>query len=56
MEMADDKEKLKHAWLYEAEAEFKQVCFGEAQMQSLRCRVFQYMYAKFFLLLSVFTE
>lgn len=25
MEMAEDKEKLKHAWLYEAEAEFKQV-------------------------------
>lgn len=25
MELAEDKEKLKHAWLYEAEAEFKQV-------------------------------
>lgn len=25
MDLAKDKEKLKHAWLYEAEAEFKQV-------------------------------
>lgn len=25
MDLAMDKEKLKHAWLYEAEAEFKQV-------------------------------
>lgn len=25
MALAKDKEKLKHAWLYEAEAEFKQV-------------------------------
>lgn len=25
MDLADDKEKLKHSWLYEAEAEFKQV-------------------------------
>lgn len=26
MDLAKDKEKMKHAWLYEAEAEFKQVC------------------------------
>lgn len=25
MDLAKDKEKLKHSWLYEAEAEFKQV-------------------------------
>lgn len=25
MDLAKDKEKVKHAWLYEAEAEFKQV-------------------------------
>lgn len=25
MDLAKDKEKLRHAWLYEAEAEFKQV-------------------------------
>lgn len=25
MDLAEDKEKMKHAWLYEAEAEFKQV-------------------------------
>lgn len=25
MDMAEDKEKLRHAWLYEAENEFKQV-------------------------------
>lgn len=25
MDLAKDKEKLKHAWLYEAEAEFKKV-------------------------------
>lgn len=25
MELAKDKEKLRHAWLYEAEEEFKQV-------------------------------
>ena len=25
MDLAEDKEKLRHAWLYEAEAEFKQV-------------------------------
>lgn len=49
MEMAEDKEKLKHAWLYEAEAEFKQVCFGKAQTHSLRYRVFYFVYAKFFL-------
>lgn len=28
MDLAKDKEKLKHAWLYEAEAEFKQVWMG----------------------------
>lgn len=27
MDLAKDKEKLKHSWLYEAEAEYKQVCF-----------------------------
>lgn len=26
MELAKDKEKLRHSWLYEAEEEFKQVC------------------------------
>lgn len=26
MDLAKDKEKLKHSWLYEAEAEYKQVC------------------------------
>lgn len=26
MDLAKDKEKLRHAWLYEAEAEYKQVC------------------------------
>lgn len=26
MDLAKDKEKMKHAWLYEAEAEFKEVC------------------------------
>lgn len=25
MDLAEDKEKLKHAWLYEAENEFRQV-------------------------------
>lgn len=54
MEMAEDKEKLKHSWLYEAEAEFKQVCFGEAQVHSLRCRAFQY--TKFFLSFSCLTK
>lgn len=48
MEMADDKEKLRHAWLYEAEAEFKQVCIGKAQAKSSRCLVvFQYACVKF---------
>lgn len=29
MDLAKDKEKLKHAWLYEAETEFKQVCIQQ---------------------------
>lgn len=28
MELAKDKEKLRHAWLYEAEEEFKQVGYS----------------------------
>lgn len=40
MEMAEDKEKLKHAWLYEAEAEFKEVCYSKAQAHSIKCRVY----------------
>lgn len=34
MDLAKDKEKLKHSWLYEAEAEFKEVCvqFNAKQM------------------------
>lgn len=30
MDLAKDKEKLRHAWLYEAEAEFKQVSLCSA--------------------------
>lgn len=28
MDLAKDKEKLRHSWLYEAEAEFKEVCIS----------------------------
>lgn len=31
MDLAKDKEKLKHGWLYEAETEYKQVCKGTVQ-------------------------
>nr|XP_061800896.1 splicing factor ESS-2 homolog [Nerophis lumbriciformis] len=42
MELADDKEKMKHAWLYEAEAEFKQrhqsnLALPEAEKAALQC-------------------
>lgn len=33
MDLAKDKEKLKHSWLYEAEAEFKEVC-----MCTVKCK------------------
>lgn len=33
MDLAKDKEKLKHSWLYEAEAEFKEVC-----MYRVKCK------------------
>lgn len=32
MEMAEDKEKLRHSWLYEAEAEFKEVWMCGVEM------------------------
>lgn len=32
MEMAEDKEKLRHSWLYEAEAEFKEVWMHGVEM------------------------
>ena len=28
MELADDKERARHSWLYEAEAEYKQVAYS----------------------------
>ena len=28
MDLASDKEKLRHSWLYDAEAEYKQVGFS----------------------------
>uniref|UniRef100_A0A8C7X3R7 Ess-2 splicing factor homolog n=1 Tax=Oryzias sinensis TaxID=183150 RepID=A0A8C7X3R7_9TELE len=42
MELAEDKEKLKHAWLYEAEAEFKQrhennLALPPAEKAALEC-------------------
>lgn len=36
MALAQDKEKLKHAWLYEAESEFKQVlkhCLNSSEVE-----------------------
>lgn len=44
MEMAEDKEKLRHSWLYEAEAEFKQVCIGRGELNSSRCMFFSSIY------------
>ncbi|XP_049594171.1 splicing factor ESS-2 homolog [Syngnathus scovelli] len=42
MELAEDKEKMKHAWLYEAEAEFKQrheqnLALPQAEKAALEC-------------------
>lgn len=35
MEVAEEKEKARHAWLYEAEEEFAQVGSGQEVSQSL---------------------
>lgn len=40
MEVAEDKEKLKHSWLYEAESEFKQVCTFMLYVRVLRLTSF----------------